>query len=97
MWKLRSELETGNRSGSLAVIILRCNFSLLTAFSSPSTTHFRRAAWRRNADSSGMMSGGEGGGKVMRIRGLDPNDPNSRSSVDHSAVVGPFKAANQFV
>ena len=27
----------------------------------------------------------------MRIRGLDPKDPDSRSFVDHSAVVGTFQ------
>ena len=32
----------------------------------------------------------------MRIRGLDPEDPDGRSFVDHSAVAGASKAANQF-
>ena len=79
MWKLKSELETEN--GRAALQYQSCPALPLTAFFSPSPPHVTRRAWRRNADSLRMMCGG---GKVMRIRGLDPD---GRSFVDHPAVV----------
>lgn len=60
MEDLRSELETGKRSGSLAAS-QTCVASLLTAFFSPFTPHVARRVWRQNADGLKMMSGGGGG------------------------------------
>lgn len=56
MWKLRSELETGKWSGSLAVRILRSIASdrLLLAFSFAC----QKGSFAPNADSLKMMSGG---------------------------------------